>query len=72
MKEELPILRATYDHRLRELQERIAAGCSQRRGPGSESGPEKERQTPDADAPQPPKIPPNILRRLFALINKRI
>ena len=69
MKEELPILRATYDHKLRQLQQRIAAAAGSRgRGPAVEKPPAQ----PEAAAGTPPRIPAKILSRLFRIINDRI
>ncbi|MCY4325392.1 MAG: hypothetical protein OXC81_05160 [Betaproteobacteria bacterium] len=68
MKEELPILRASYDRRLRELQEQIAAGCPNR----IRSNETQDKAGPANPDSSPPAIPARILRRLFAIINDRI
>ena len=66
MKGELATLRATYDHKLRELQQRIAE-AGQRGHP-----PVGQKQQPQAAEAQPVRIPDGILRRLFKIINDRI
>ena len=63
MKEELPVLRATYDHKLRKLQERIVTAAH---------NPAPSKRNPHAAAERPPRIPSAILRRLMKIISDRI